>query len=240
MKRVPLARLPLREDPLAPADAQDSQVSCRPGYSDGSPMGLIIHVGSPWSVYTSDYARRVAHVLQSRFGCKPRRFLCPGYASREIGWSWIGDLKDFACSRIGGDGCPHLMYCNAWETVYLPAEFAPLEIDHPMLKHGTLPGVAAVGPIELVEPFQAGVKELTSSPRGLRCASLFSLQRELCQVAESAGLPVTGVALRVARKSFWKDWIHGGRSDPVTAAYLELPTAVVVARRRRLPLWVVK
>ncbi|HEY3449960.1 MAG TPA: hypothetical protein VGK67_26650 [Myxococcales bacterium] len=46
-----------------------------------------------------------------------------------MGASWIGRLQKAVAKRLGKKGCPHLLACDSWVTVYLPRRMEPVTLE---------------------------------------------------------------------------------------------------------------
>lgn len=202
-------------------------------------MGLIVRVGSPGYVYTPDHAALVARAIYLRFGYHAPRFTWRRYASKEIGWSWISDLKEHVAQLLGHDECPHLMACDCWQTAYLPISHTPCELPETRSR-GTPTVEVGAGARVLASTLMATVDQLRPPGTGLICASIGGLSIELRRFADKAGLPTGERELRAMRRAFWREIRRGRFGNARTGAYLELSHAAQVAMAWKFPLWVVK
>jgi hypothetical protein len=175
-------------------------------------MGLSYQVGSARSVYHADYAEAVVLGLESLGfqdrGGQPGQ---PLYCSNDAGWSWCEALQKTAIETLGQVKLSHLVHCDAWNTVYLPLELAPVVLK---IKH--------------------------KSGSELRVASLYGLERELRAFAQARDLPTSATQVQDFYQRYIEEIDCDCDDDPDLQNYALMWLTLLEAQAQEQPMWVVK
>ena len=176
-------------------------------------MALVLRVGTVADIFTEPFAGQLVRVLERHFGTTMHlggSSEGDGWASIELGYSWLRRLQDHARSLVDPERIPHLLFMPSWRGAFLPIETMT----------GELSEIA-----ELDEP--------------IAIASLVSLRDELHVLAPAMDVPLEPQACEDLIHRYVSDDDRAD-DDPEIQTLTQLIIGADLGVSRRHPLWVIK
>lgn len=176
-------------------------------------MALVMRVGAPGDIFTQPFATHLVRLLEHHFGTSMELHGSSddeGWASIELGYSWLNKLQDHARTLVDENSISHLLSMSSWRGAFLPVETGT----------GELSGIS-----EPDEP--------------IAIASLLTLATELQALAVAMGVPPEASGCETLIHSYVSNDDRADDDPEIqTLAELIIGTEIGLSRRQRL--WVVK
>jgi hypothetical protein len=176
-------------------------------------MALVLRVGTPADLFTEPFASQLVRILDHHFGSSMNlsgASESDGWASIELGYTFLRQLQDRAANQFGEEGLPHLLSMSSWRGAFLPVETTIGELS------------------EIWQPDQP-----------IAIASLITLNEELRLLAPAMNVPLDPASCEQLINEYISDDDRVDK-DPDVQALTQLIIGASIGLARHQPLWVVK